>query len=110
MCVQCNEEHQIKVNGLCMNCTDNRHCDVCSPSDLSYCVQCDGETVRYKGQCLAECPKGTFLQGGVCYECESNCADCTDATTCIECAGDNVLYKYFFIFTKIHLILFHYIV
>ena len=94
MCVQCDEGHQIKVNGLCMNCTDNLHCDVCLPSDLSFCDQCDGETVKYKGKCLDRCPKGTFLQGGVCYECESNCADCTDATTCIECKGDNVLYKY----------------
>ena len=50
------------------------------------CSQCQGYPIAYNGQCIAQCPQGTFLQNGICVASTPTCPSGTywNGTACVS--------------------------
>ena len=54
------------------------------------------------GNCVINCPKGTFALDGTCINCPEGCGECSDSKTCtrcskgaiceLTCSGDNYIH------------------
>ncbi|XP_030619638.1 proprotein convertase subtilisin/kexin type 5 isoform X2 [Delphinapterus leucas] len=70
-CVPCHEDC-LECNGPSMD-----DCDLCAEASL----------VLYDGQCLEECPEGTYFEKEtkVCKDCHESCRTCSSLGTCTTC-------------------------
>ncbi|XP_036711559.1 proprotein convertase subtilisin/kexin type 5 isoform X1 [Balaenoptera musculus] len=70
-CVPCHED--------CLECSGPSmdDCDVCAETSL----------VLYDGQCLEECPEGTYFEKEtkVCKDCHKSCRTCSSSGACTTC-------------------------
>ncbi|KAJ8782291.1 hypothetical protein J1605_010270 [Eschrichtius robustus] len=70
-CVPCHED--------CLECSGPSmdDCDVCAEASL----------VLYDGQCLEECPEGTYFEKEtkVCKDCHKSCRTCSSSGACTTC-------------------------
>uniref|UniRef100_A0A8C6F9P2 Proprotein convertase subtilisin/kexin type 5 n=1 Tax=Monodon monoceros TaxID=40151 RepID=A0A8C6F9P2_MONMO len=70
-CVPCHED--------CLECSGPSmdDCDLCAEASL----------VLYDGQCLEECPEGTYFEKEtkVCKDCHKSCRTCSSLGTCTTC-------------------------
>ncbi len=57
-----------------------------SPTNSSVqCVICVSPYLLYNGQCVQNCPTGTYISQLQCIPCQSNCASCSDYSHCTKC-------------------------
>lgn len=67
------------TNNVCLPC--DAKCATCKDSP-KYCLQCEDDNhKKYEGDCLPECPEGTYDKNG-------QCEDCDPALNCKTCALD----------------------
>ena len=72
-------------------------CKTCNGINEYNCLSCKNETLfLYKGRCLIECPKGTFISNNECKDCNKNCETCSKQSdifsmNCLTCSGDKII-------------------
>ena len=71
-------EGLVFFNSKCLPCSAS--CKTCQTSDITSCLSCNSGMYLSKVGNKNKCTK-----------CFSNCADCTEATTCIRCIEGYVL-------------------
>ena len=56
--------------------------DSCTPTSFPY---------EYLGKCYNQCPKGTYGNNNLCYECDSDCNECDNknGVYCLSCKDSN---------------------
>eukprot|EP00826_Nyctotherus_ovalis_P054821 TRINITY_DN7216_c0_g1_i18.p1 TRINITY_DN7216_c0_g1~~TRINITY_DN7216_c0_g1_i18.p1 ORF type:complete len:1613 (-),score=317.99 TRINITY_DN7216_c0_g1_i18:229-5067(-) len=73
----------------CFKCASS--CAKCEGSAES-CTECASTHFEYKGECIATCPKGMFVDSssGIkdCKDCIENCEECENDSECLVCYGD----------------------
>ncbi|XP_004591833.2 proprotein convertase subtilisin/kexin type 5 isoform X2 [Ochotona princeps] len=70
----------------CVRCHED--CQECYGPNADDCEICAGYYMYlYDGQCLEECPAGTYYERGTkdCQDCHKSCLTCSSAGTCTTC-------------------------
>ncbi|KAJ7335557.1 hypothetical protein JRQ81_013498, partial [Phrynocephalus forsythii] len=70
----------------CFPC--NHNCRECEGPDSDDCTECANvSSVLYNGQCLEECPDGTYYDEETenCEDCDTTCLTCSSSTSCLTC-------------------------
>ncbi|DAA26857.1 TPA: proprotein convertase subtilisin/kexin type 5 [Bos taurus] len=99
-CKECMPEFFLHKDACHQSCpshfyADGRHCVSCHED----CLECSGpwaddcdlcaeaSLVLYDGQCLDECPEGTYLEKEtkVCKDCQKSCRTCSSSGACTTC-------------------------
>lgn len=84
-----------------IKCHDD--CKKCNgPSDEDCLICNDEDSFLYRGECISECPLGTFkssdYNGKICKDCYPNCETCNELGNsenmkCSTCNGNQIRYK-----------------
>lgn len=64
-------------------------CKNCVIDGIRGCTECFEGTYLWEGQCVSDCPTGTYADSlaGKCNECPLICTACLSATRCTSCAS-----------------------
>lgn len=57
----------------------------CAAEGSEYCDECASLQMKTSLACVDKCPKGTRQNFHMCLDCPTNCANCSDDTTCLQC-------------------------
>ena len=81
---ECDYYHYSDESRICRPC-ENTNCYRCN-GDPKKCSQCQAPLIFYDGDCVAECPEGTYEKNGYCEKCSSRCQTCSGtANNCKTC-------------------------
>jgi hypothetical protein len=100
-CDECEDGYNI-INGKCGKCYVN--CERCSDfngnEDIQHCTKCKKKLYFFnetgEGNCLDDCPIGTYNDIDICSKCHENCKTCTEGPidkneNCESCEDDKYL-------------------
>ena len=100
-CDECEDGYNI-INGKCGKCYDN--CETCNAfngnEDIQHCTKCKKNLYFFnetgEGNCLDNCPIGTYNDIDICSKCHENCKTCTEGPidkneNCESCEDDKYL-------------------
>ena len=100
-CDKCEDGYEL-INGKCGKCYVN--CEKCSDfngnEDIQYCTKCKKNLYFFnetgEGNCLDNCPNGTYNDIDICSKCHENCKTCTEGPkdkheNCKTCEDDQYL-------------------
>ncbi|XP_033633747.1 proprotein convertase subtilisin/kexin type 5-like [Asterias rubens] len=75
----------------CLKC--HVSCKECNGPNSDDCQECDDPFIlNEEGKCVRNCENGYFRKdNGYCYLCPSDCDQCRNASTCMECKPEFVL-------------------
>ena len=86
--------HYFPYNQICMSnfiikIVCHNTCNNCFDSSISGCKDCLEGTFLIKGQCVDNCPLGSYLSDSKeCLSCIKHCSKCASGTKCLECEED----------------------
>eukprot|EP00826_Nyctotherus_ovalis_P059931 TRINITY_DN8378_c0_g7_i1.p1 TRINITY_DN8378_c0_g7~~TRINITY_DN8378_c0_g7_i1.p1 ORF type:complete len:286 (+),score=19.52 TRINITY_DN8378_c0_g7_i1:73-930(+) len=66
----------------CIEC--NEGCAECTSTAKDGCTKCTANYLFWFGQCLKDCPKGTYPAASNCSSCPLECKACISDTACTE--------------------------
>ena len=103
ICDEC-EDGYSKINGKCGKCYDN--CETCinfnGNDDIQNCTKCKKNLFFFnetgEGNCIDNCPNGTYNEIDICSKCHENCKTCKEGPkdnneNCETCEDDKYLIK-----------------
>ena len=89
-CIESCPIHYFALDRICYKCHES--CYACQSSTFKGCTDCYDGYVLWQGQCLLDCPKGTYKLGKKkCEYCVPPCNECISAEQCSSC-----IEKYYF--------------
>ena len=74
--------YQLECNPTCLACVNGTSIG---------CLNCTGSKLFYQGQCLDQCPIGTFQNGTTCVKCNPPCSSCANLVQCLTCVSKTYL-------------------
>ena len=112
-CISCSNPGKILYEGACLdNCPNeyyvqnhvclsklkiytllacNPSCSACKNGAKAGCLNCSNNLKFYKGECLDNCPDGSYENNSYCFDCPSNCKTCTNLLQCQSCLDPTFL-------------------
>lgn len=78
-CVEyCHNEEQFEdsVNNKCVDSCPSNTLTFADGDDKQCLARCPSGFVKYKLDCMEECPLGTYLPSVECFDCANNCMTC----------------------------------
>lgn len=102
-CDECEDGYKA-LNGICGRCYNN--CEICSQFDgndnIQHCTKCKKGLLFFnesgEGNCLYNCPNGTYKNKDICSKCHANCKTCNKGPKdeneyCETCNDEDFLIK-----------------
>lgn len=66
----------------------HKTCEACVTGGFDGCTLCVSDLFFFAGQCLKQCPDGTYANGTECVPCPHTCATCLSEDFCYTCNKD----------------------